>query len=319
MEWNERRLGRHLNLRDLNVLLTVARCGSMGKAAAQLSVSQPAISKAIADMEYALGVRLLDRSQRGVEPTVYGRALLDRGVNAFDELKQAVKHIEFLADPAAGEVRVGASVIIGSSFVTAVVERLSRRYPRVSVHLLSAEAAMIYRALEKRDVEVLIAGIFGPVADDRMNTEFLYDDPFVVAAGARNPWCRRRHIKLTDLMNEPWALPPRDSLTWPIVAEAFRANGLDPPPAALVAASIPARNALLASGRFLTMIPASVLRLAGRKQEIKALAIDIPTVGRPIGILTLKERTLSPVAQLFIAFAREVARSIAGRARGRQA
>src|SRR5262245_32700558 len=136
LEWNERRLGRHLNLRDLNVLMTVARCGSMGKAAAQLSVSQPAISKAIADLEYALGVRLLDRSQRGVEPTVYGRALLERGFNAFDELKQAVKQIGFLADPTAGDVRVGASVIVGSSLVATVVDRLSRQYPRISVHLL---------------------------------------------------------------------------------------------------------------------------------------------------------------------------------------
>jgi DNA-binding transcriptional LysR family regulator len=278
MEWNERRLGRHLNLRDLNVLLTVVRCGSMGKAAAQLSVSQPAISKAIADMEYALGVRLLDRSQRGVEPTVYGRALLDRGVNAFDELKQAVRHIAFLADPAAGEVRLGATVIVASSIVAAVVDRLSRRYPRVNVHLLAAEAAMIYRALEQRDVEVLVAGIFGPAAEDHMNAEILYDDPFVVAAG-----------------------------------------GLDPPRAALLTSSMPARNALLASGRFLTLIPTSVVRLTGRNQEIKALPVDIPTVGRPVGILTLKGRTLSPVAQLFIAVAREVAASIAGRVRGRKA
>src|SRR5262245_33467893 len=129
MEWNERRLGRHLNLRDLNVLMTVARCGSMGKAAVRLSVSQPAISKAIADLEYALGVRLLDRSQREVEPTIYGRALLERGVNAFDELKQAVRQIDFLADPTAGDVRVGASVIIGSSLVATVVDRLSRQHP----------------------------------------------------------------------------------------------------------------------------------------------------------------------------------------------
>ena len=160
MEWTERRLGRHLNLRDLNVLMTVARCGSMGKAAAQLSVSQPAVSKAVADLEYALGVRLLDRTQRGAEPTVYGRALLDGGLNAFDELKQAVKQIEFLADPTAGEVRVGSTVIVASSFIATTVDRLSRQYPRVTVHLLAAEAAMIYRALEEREVEVVIAGIF---------------------------------------------------------------------------------------------------------------------------------------------------------------
>ncbi|HEX4556097.1 MAG TPA: LysR family transcriptional regulator [Xanthobacteraceae bacterium] len=319
MEWNERRLSRHLNLRDLNVLLTVARCGSMGKAAAELSVSQPAISKAIADIEYALGVRLLDRSQRGVAPTVYGSALLAGGLNAFDELKQAIKRIEFLADPAAGEIRIGASVVIGASLVAEVVDRLSRKYPRIKVHLLAGEAAMIYRALEEREVEVVIAGIFGPVAEDHMIAELLYDDAFVIAAGAENSWCRRRRIRLSDLMNEPWTLPPPDSLTGAIVVEIFRTHGLELPRATLVTSSIPARCALLASGRFLTMVPISVLRLGGRKQQIKALPVDIPTVGRPIGIVTLKNRTLSPVAQLFIAAAREFRDPILGRAPGHKA
>jgi DNA-binding transcriptional LysR family regulator len=207
----------------------------------------------------------------------------------------------------------------GSSVVATVVDRLSRQYPRVSVHLLAAEAAMIYQALEEREVEVVIAGIFGPVTKVNMNAEFLYDDPFVVAAGARNPWCRRRRIKLADLMNEPWALPPRDSPTGPIVVEVFRASGLGLPHAALVASSIPARNALLASGRFLTMVPASVLKLTGGNEEIKALPVDIPKVGRPIGILTLKNRTLSPVAQLFVAAVRDVASSISRQANGRKA
>jgi DNA-binding transcriptional LysR family regulator len=91
MDWNEQRLGRDLKLRDLSVLLTVARCGSMGKAAAELAVSQPAVSKAIAEMEFTLGVRLLDRGPQGVEPTIYARALLDRGLIAFDELRQAAR------------------------------------------------------------------------------------------------------------------------------------------------------------------------------------------------------------------------------------
>ena len=319
MEWDARRLGRHLKLRDLNVLLTVARCGSMGKAAAQLAVSQPAISKTIADLEYTLGVPLLDRGPRGAEPTIYGRALLDRGLVAFDELRQAVKHIEFLADPQAGEVRVGCSVVIASGFAATVIERLSRRYPRIVVHLLAAEAAMIYRALEERKVELVIAGIFSPVPEEHMNAEILYDDPFVVAAGARNQWCARRRLKLADLMDEPWALPPPDSLTGPIVAEVFRASGLNLPRAAVVTSSIPARNALLAGGRFLTMVPASVLKFSTATPAIRSLPINLPKGGRPIGILTLKHRTLGPVAQLFIACAREVATSIAGRSRRQKA
>lgn len=91
VEWDDKRLGRHLKLRDLNVLLTVVRCGSMGKAAAELALSQPAVSKAIAEMEFTLGVRLLDRGPQGVEPTIYARALLDRGLIAFDELRQAAR------------------------------------------------------------------------------------------------------------------------------------------------------------------------------------------------------------------------------------
>src|SRR5262245_63049518 len=98
MPWNDR-VGRRFKLRDLNILLTVAQAGSMGKAAGQLRISQPVVSKAVADMEHALGVRLLDRSRRGVELTTYGRAVIKRGAAVFDELRDCVKEIEFMADP----------------------------------------------------------------------------------------------------------------------------------------------------------------------------------------------------------------------------
>ena len=97
IDW-EAQIGGRLRLRDLHAFFTVVRHGSMAKAAAQLGVSQPAISKIVADLEYALGVRLLDRNRRGVEATTYGAALLRRGLAAFDELKQGVREIEFLAD-----------------------------------------------------------------------------------------------------------------------------------------------------------------------------------------------------------------------------
>src|SRR5215813_15324462 len=102
------RIGRRIRLQDVHVLMTVVQAGSMGKAARQLNTSQPNISKSIADLEQALGVRLLDRQRQGVEPTAYGRALLDCGTAVFDDLRQGVKNIESLADPAAGEVRIGS-------------------------------------------------------------------------------------------------------------------------------------------------------------------------------------------------------------------
>ena len=209
MDWDEQRLSRRLKLRDLHVLMTVARCGSMGKAATQLSVSQPAISKAIADMESALGVRLLDRNPRGVEPTIYARALLDRGLVAFDELKQAVKHIEFLANPTTGELRVGSTIAIAEDFIPAVVNRLTRQYPRVVFHLLAGESAMTYRALEERRVDVLIARMFAPIAEEHMHTEILYEEPLVVVAGAQSSWASGARSELAELVDAVWTLPPQ--------------------------------------------------------------------------------------------------------------
>jgi DNA-binding transcriptional LysR family regulator len=86
MQWEDR-IGRRVKLQDMHILLATVQCGSMGKAATHLAISQPVVSRSIAGLEHALGVRLLDRTRGGVEPTIYGRALLNHGLAAFNELK----------------------------------------------------------------------------------------------------------------------------------------------------------------------------------------------------------------------------------------
>ena len=100
------RIGRRMKLHDLHVLMSVVEAGSMGKAASLLNTTQSAMSRSITQLEHAIGVRLLDRSRQGVEPTDYGRALLDGGAAVFDDLRQAVRKIEFLADPSTGHVTI---------------------------------------------------------------------------------------------------------------------------------------------------------------------------------------------------------------------
>src|SRR3984893_6860700 len=107
MQWHER-IGRRLKLRDLHILLAVVQRGSMAKAA-------------IADMEYTLGLRLLDRTRHGVEPTTYGRVLIKRGMTIFDELKQAAQELDFLADPTVGELRIGSSQSMAAGLLPAII------------------------------------------------------------------------------------------------------------------------------------------------------------------------------------------------------
>jgi DNA-binding transcriptional LysR family regulator len=241
--------------------------------------------------------------------------LLDGGVAVFDDLRQAVKNIEFLADPTAGEVRIGSSALLAASVVSAVVDRLSRRYPRIVFHLVTGHVETLHRELSKRNVDFLIVRRFGPIADERLDFEFLSDDSYVVAAGAHNPWVRRRKIALAELASEAWVLPAPGSVIASVVRKAFRAGGLDYPRTTVVTESSEVRTSLLATGRFVTIFPASALRFPAQRPEIKVLPVQLPMARLPNGIVTLKNRTLSPVAQLFIDCAREIAKPLARRKR----
>jgi DNA-binding transcriptional LysR family regulator len=306
------RIERRLSLHDLRVLMSVIQAGSMGKAAKRLATSQPAISRSVAELESALGVRLLDRTSHGIEPTEYGRALLRRGISVFDELTQGIKDIRFLADPTAGELRIGASIAIAAGFVSTVIGRLCQRYPGLSFQVLSTDTATASRALLDRQVDVAIVHVIEPLPEEHLDVEPLLQDPHVVVAGTRNPLLRRRRLQLGDLMDEPWSLPISDSPYGAVVLEAFRAQGLQVPRTA-VSSTLPVRSAMLSTGRFLSMVPRVVLQFPTQGQALKALKIELPTTSRPLALLTLKNRTLNPVAQWFIEWARQAAKPLAKR------
>jgi DNA-binding transcriptional LysR family regulator len=307
------RIGNRMKLQGLHVLMTVVQAGSMGKAAQILNTTQPNISRSIGELEHALGVRLLNRHRQGIEPTEYGHALLDCGVAVFDDLRQGVKNIAFLADPTAGELRIGTTTFLAASFVSALVDRLSRRYPRIVFHLVTGYTETLHRELAERNVDLLIIRGSGPIADPRYDFEFLFDDSYVVAAGPQNQWVRRRRIEIAELVNELWVLPPPDSVIGSIVMDAFRASGLDYPRVSVVTDCPHMRISLLATGRFVTIFPASAFRFLTKRSELKILPVELPTALRPNGIVTLKNRALSPVAKLFMDCAREVAKPLAKR------
>lgn len=307
------RIGRRIKLQHLHVLMAVVQAGSMRKAAALLNTSQPVISRSIAELEHTIGVQLLDRSAQGIELTESGRAMLRHGVAAFDELKQGVKTIEYLADPGAGEVRIGSGINTGETFVTAVIEQLSRRYPRMVFHLVaSGETDRLYRDLHERKIDFLIARKGGRLGDEKLGFEILYDPPFVVVAGARSPWARRRRIALAELVNEPWVLPPPEGVMGPAHLDVFRASGLGHPRIAVFATQPGARLDLAATGRFLTIATGRVFGLS-KRLGIKVLPVKLQHARVPVGIIILKNRTLSPAAQLFIKTAREVANAMGRR------
>jgi DNA-binding transcriptional LysR family regulator len=296
MPWNDR-IRRRFKLRDLDILMAVVNAGTMGKAAIRLNMAQPAVSKAIADLEHILGVRLLDRSRQGVEPTAYGIALVKRGAAVFDELQQGVRDLDFLADSTAGELRLGATEPVTIAMVAPLVDRLSRRYPRMTFRVATAGTEALCRDLAERKSELVLSRLSGSLGEE-YSIETLFHDPLVVLTGANNPLTRRRKIALAELIDQRWVLP-LDSFMWPLVEKSFRAAALEPPRLTIGATTFSMRNQLLATGRYLSVGPRFLVRFPHKHATLREL-VELPDTRHPIAIITVKNRSLSSLAQLFI-------------------
>jgi len=298
---------RQLNPRDLHVFKTVAEHGNISKAADSLAISRPVISRTIAGLEHRLGVPLFDRGPQGEEPTLYGRALHKLAITVFDDLRRGVQEIEFLADPTAGELRLGCSDWAAGP-VGVAVDRMSRRYPRITFDIVSAAApawagdarSLFLRDLKERNIELFVAGRVGTLPKEDFDAELLYDDPLVVVANTRHPLARRRRVELAELVNVAWVMPPANTVSGSEVRSAFQGRGLALPTTIVSTYSHVLQQHLVATGRFISVFPKSILHLMAKSHSLAALPVDLPTMRRTLAIVVLKRRTLSPIAQLFI-------------------
>jgi DNA-binding transcriptional LysR family regulator len=319
MDWSDR-IGRRIRLRDLHIVLAVAETGSMTKASAKLAISHPVVSKTISNLEHTLGVRLFDRNPQGVELTAYGRALLKCGVNVFDEMRQGLKQIEFLTDPTSGELAVGCPEIIIAGILPAIAEQFLQQYPAVKLRVIHADTALMQLdQLRERKVELLIGRMPQPFIEDDLVAEQLFDEPFVAVAGMHSRSARRRHIELAELADESWVLPPSESAPGLLITEIFQTAGLAPPVPSIVTLSVQLTTTLVATGKFVGILPSSVARFSTRRVGLKVLSVKVPGLRASVSIITVKRRTISPLAELFIGSARAVAKSISAPAMRRKA
>ena len=310
----EGRIGRRVRLRDLHVLFAVAQHGSMAKAGAYLGTSQSAVSQAIATLEDALEVRLLDRTPRGVEPTIYGAALIRRGQAAFDELRLGIKDIETLTDPTSGEVRIACTETVAAGVLPAAIERFNTQFPRVKLHVFQTTTHLTgFAALHDRSADVVITLLPKPFERDlteHLHAEVLFNDRICLVAGARSRLVRRRKIDASDLIEAELVSPSLDTPGGISLIEAFRAAGLAAPSISVTTFSVHLRSLLGQRGRFVAVLPASILKFNPDLHALRELPIDLPLAPLPVLMVTLKGRTLSAPVEQFLSCTRDIAMSV---------
>ncbi len=304
MKWTDR-IGRRVKLRDLHIALAVAEARSMTRAAEELAVSYPVVSKTISELERTLGVKLFDRSVSGVEPTHYGRALLKSGVAVFDEMRKGLQQIEFIKQPDAGELRISSSIVVDAGLLPAILNRFSQDFPRTVLHVLHEDiATQQYDSLRNRKAELVLGRLPTAIIEPDLIAEPLFYEPNVVVAGFASCWAKRRNLTLSELIEEPWVLAEPGSLSRSLQDEVFRKCGLEVPSATVLTVSLHLYMRLIETGRWLGLVPGSVMRFGGKQMRLKVLPINVLSPPAPVGFITVKDRTLSPLAERFIDCAR---------------
>jgi DNA-binding transcriptional LysR family regulator len=309
MKWDDR-IGRRLRLKDLHTLQTVAEVGSMAKASERLALSQPAISKAVADMEHVLRAPLLDRSARGVALTECGRLLVERTRVVFDEISQGVSDIESRSDPTRGVVKIGTTEPV-AGVVSEIISRLASSYPRLGYDVMISDLDTLIGELRERTRDVVVTRWVPPAVADDLAVQTLFKSLLAVMAAERHPLLRRKKLGLDDLMEERWTLSPPDSFLGRVVVDLFRRRKLPLPPTVVTTISIHMRLNLLASGGFLTVLPAQMLRYPSNKAWLRALDVDLRDSSQPIASITLKKRRAAGAVRLFEQASLEVCKSMA--------
>ena len=305
-------ISRRIKLRHLDMFVTVVEQGSMAQAAEQLGTLQPVVSKAIAELEQTVGAQLFDRGPRGVTPTIYGRSLFKRSKAIFDELRTSVNELEVLADPTAGELRIGSTEACAVGLTPAIIDRMARKFPRIAFEVVVADAKTLHeRELRGRLVDLVVGRRLATATADDLHFTRLHHDRLWVVAGTSSTWTRRKSVTLAELVDERWCLPPVAHPVGAMVADAFRRCGLRYPDSVVTSQSAPFTSGLVASGQFLGVLGSLFLGIESPRSGLAILPVDLRLPGWQTGIMTLTGQVLNPAVKPFIACAREAAASLA--------
>lgn len=298
---------RRAKLRELRVFVTAARCGSLVKAAEHLGLTQPAVSKAILELEDTFGTRLLDRTRSGVDPTIQGKILLQRAMNIFDELKLARAELDHFASSAEGSMGVGCGHAAVAGLLPEILARMGEEYPRIRIRVLEADREQVFAALRLRDIDLVLARPPDENADDLL-FEKLYDEQQFIVAGRNHPLASRAHVSLADLGGERWILPTEDPVVGRMVRQVFSDARLPVPQAAVSSMSIQIACSLLRLGTYITILPESVLAFHPMRDILCPLAVGDLRSSGPVGIVSLQHRDHVPAARTFIEMTANIAR-----------
>ncbi|MEB1529196.1 LysR substrate-binding domain-containing protein [Xanthomonas sp. WHRI 7945] len=186
-----------MNLRDLKYLVALADHKHFGRAAAACFVSQPTLSTQIKKLEDELGVPLVERAPRKVMLTPAGREAASRARGIVAEVEQMKEAARRSQDPEAGTVRLGIFPTLGPYLLPHVIPSIRERFPQLELLLIEEKSDVLLSRLREGRLDAALLAL--PLHDDQLHSEFLFEEPFVLAVPENHPLAKRDSLSLSEL------------------------------------------------------------------------------------------------------------------------
>lgn len=308
---NAMQLLNRLRLRQVALLIALQQHGTLGAAATQLGMTQPAATKMLHELEATLGCRLFNRAGRGLRPTTAGLTVLAHFGGLHGSIEALARELQALQRGGAGRLSVGSILASSPAWLTQAVGRLKREQPALELVISVETSDRLMEQLERGELDIVIGRLVEGYAHADYLCELLDGEPLSVVVGPQHPLAGRRRLSLADLAGQPWILQPRASPMREVLEREFRLQGIDAPRDRVETASIMTTTSLLTETDAVAVMPTSVARPYASHGMVAILPIKIVQQLEPFSTIVRRGRALSPAAQRFLELLRE-----AGPARG---
>jgi molybdate transport repressor ModE-like protein len=298
-----------MDVRDLIMLATIAKCGSITKAADQLGMTQPGITKNLKQLEEELRVPLFERTRTGATPTKFGEVLVRYGSTIATEFSRGRAELFSMMEGALGHISVGSIAMGTGHIVPIAVHRVSLRHPGISIGIREISDDVLFSSLEAGILDV----VFAPVTSGekgRFQETALFHDKLQICVGSSNPLARQKKLTLEMLVSHDWIFPPRTSRLQQRVTREFEYVGAGMPKNQIETTSIRAQFAMVMHANRIAMIPSHVIQPEVDAGNIVALPVKLQNPDLAFGIATRLNATLSPAVEDLVKEIRNVADEI---------
>ena len=289
-----------VSIRHLRLVTTIADVGSMVRAGEAIGMTQPAVSKAVRDLERDLGARLFERGNRGVTPTDHGEALVRHALRVLAQLEHAAEELDDLAHGAGGRVAIGTLLAASAWLLPKAIARLRTERPRVIVDVVQGTNDRLQPMLLRGDLDMVVGRLSEFRHRAGLQQEPIYSEEIVVLARPDHPLARHAHLGLGDLQEATWTPPPPETTLRRQLEKAFFDAGLDPPRCVAQSVSHLTNRHLICESDLIGAWPRGVAADDLTQGRLVSLPVPLNGAPWPVGVSTRKLARLSPAAEALL-------------------